>query len=94
MYPNFDSFYAPGFFTLFIFQAAGGTPVILLPSRGSGFRTQLPPKIGSLVENFLLAPSQRWQRVQVIFSTVCGLLKRKLQEERSESHYDEFGSIS
>ena len=33
-----------------------GTPVMLLSSRGSGFGTQLPPKVGSLVETFLLAP--------------------------------------
>ena len=29
----------------------------VLSSRGSGFGTQLPPKIGSLAETFLLAPS-------------------------------------
>ena len=62
MYLNFGSFYASGFFIdpqylLFIFRTACGTPVMLLSLRGSGFGTQLPPKIGSLAKTFLLAPS-------------------------------------
>ena len=48
--------YWPPIFTLFIFQAASGTPVMLLPLTDSGFGTQLPPKIGSLEKTFLLAP--------------------------------------
>ena len=42
--PNFRSFYFSG-------------SLKLLSLRGSGFGTQLAPKIGSLVETFLLPPS-------------------------------------
>ena len=63
MYPTFGSFYASIFFidlqlvAYFIFRAACGTPVMLLSLRGSGFGTQLPPKIGSPAKTFLLALS-------------------------------------
>ena len=44
-------------FALFFIRAACGTPVMLLLLRDNGFRTQLPPKIGSLAKTFLLALS-------------------------------------
>ena len=55
----FGLLYWPPSFSLFIFRVACGTPVMLLSLRSSGFRTQLPPKIGSLAKTFLLAPFLR-----------------------------------
>ena len=65
-------------FAPFILLASCGTPVMLLPLRGGGFGTQLPPKIGSPAKAFLLAPRALitwfWGIVYTV-STICSMVE-------------------
>ena len=65
IYPNFCPFCALGYLidlqppvlAIYILQATCNTLVMGLSSRGGGFGTELPLKIGSLAKTFLLSAS-------------------------------------
>ena len=75
MYPFID----PQFLLFLFFQAACGTPVILLPLRGGGFRKQLPPKLNPWQKPFFWSPpvtsfQSCWQCNLGNYCTACWLI--------------------